>query len=212
MFADLCQKFARDPCGKIIAGPVSKRGNGSVRRCGLPRQCVCCVRRGIRRSGGVVRGRLRRPCRPLQVIGVLAVVLPIARKSVQFSRSAECAGKLLPAPAQINLARSGERLHANTAPILWAALSASQCSTQPARDSYRTNSSCCNQPSQRLEKIDGFFVRSELESMGGDHEFSDTPRRRHRPYIDLRAALGARAHSASCGTSISISGTHQCSG
>ena len=36
---------------------------------------------------GVVRGRLRRPCRPLQVIGVLATVLPIARKSRQFSCS-----------------------------------------------------------------------------------------------------------------------------
>ena len=62
--------------------------------------------------GGVMRGRLRRPCRPLQVIGVLATVLPIARKSRQFSCSAERAGKV-PIPAQINLARSGERLHAN---------------------------------------------------------------------------------------------------
>jgi hypothetical protein len=32
---------------------------------------------------------------------------------------------------------------------------------------------------RRLEEIDGFFVQSELESMGGDHEFSDTPRRKH---------------------------------
>jgi hypothetical protein len=76
--------------------------------------CVCCVRRGKRRLGGVVRGRLRRPFRPLQVIGVLAAVLPIARKSLSFSRSAERAGKL-PIPAQINLAKSGERLHANMA-------------------------------------------------------------------------------------------------
>jgi len=51
------------------------------------------------------------------------------------------------------------------------------------------------QESQRLEEIDGFLVRSELESMGGDHEFSDTPpRRRHRTHIGLRAAFGARAH------------------
>jgi hypothetical protein len=173
-----------------------------------------CVALGAESAawGGVVRGRLRRPYRPLQVIGVFAAVLPIARKSVQFSRSAECAGKLLPIQAQINLARSGERLHANTAPIPWAALSASQCLTRLARDSYRTNSSYCNQPSQRLEEIDEFFVRSELESMGGDHEFSDTLRRRHRPHIDLRAASGARAHSAGCGTSISISGTHHCGG
>ena len=137
--------------------------------------CVCCVRCGIRRSGGIVRGRLWRPYRPFQVIGVLAAVLPIARKSQQFSRSAECAGKL-PTPAQVNLAKSGERLHANTAPIPWAASNASQCSTKPPRGSYRTNSSCCDQRSQRLEEVDGFFVRSELESMGGDHEFSDTPR------------------------------------
>ena len=52
--------------------------------------------------------------------------------------------------------------------------------------------------SQRLEQVDGFLVRSELESMGGDHEFSDTPRRRHRTHIGLRVAL-ARAHSAGCG-------------
>ena len=60
--------------------------------------------------GGVMRGRLRRPCRPLQVIGVLAVVLPIARKSLQFSPSAEravgCQYRLRP------IAKSGERLHA----------------------------------------------------------------------------------------------------
>ena len=113
MFADLCQKFARARVA-IIAGPVSKRGDGSVGRCGdCATLCVFCVRRGLRRSGGVVRGRLRRPCRPLQVIGVLATVLPIARKSRQFSCSAERAGKVL-IPAQINLAKSGERLHANT--------------------------------------------------------------------------------------------------
>ena len=127
----------------IIAGPVSKRGDGSVRRCAL-RATVCGLRRGVRRSGGVMRGRLRRPYRPLQVIGVLAAVLPIARKSLQFSRSAERAGKL-PIPAQFKLAKSGERLHANAAPILRAALSASQCSTKLPRDSHRTNSSRRNQ-------------------------------------------------------------------
>jgi len=107
-------KSSRGTRVAIIAGPVSKRGDGSVGRCGdCATLCVFCVRRGLRRSGGVVRGRLRRPCRPLQVIGVLATVLPIARKSRQFSCSAERAGKV-PMSAQINLARSGERLHANT--------------------------------------------------------------------------------------------------
>ena len=91
---------------------------------GLPRHCVCCVRRGVRRSGGVVKGRLRRPYRPLQVIGVLAEVLPIARKSFQFSPSAERAGRL-PIPAKTNLAKSDERLHAKMVAILWAALSVS---------------------------------------------------------------------------------------
>src|ERR1700751_541133 len=116
-----------------------------------PRHCVCRVRRGVRRSGGVVRGRLQRPYRPLQVIGVLAAVLPIARKSLRFSRSAECAGKL-PIPAQVNLATSGERLHANPVPAQWATLSAIQCSTTLPWGGYRTNSSCCNQRRQRLEE------------------------------------------------------------
>ena len=95
-------KSSRGTRVAIIAGPVSKRGDGSVGRCGdCATLCVFCVRRGLRRSGGVVRGRLRRPCRPLQVIGVLAVVLPIARKSLQFSPSAERAGRL-PIPAKTN--------------------------------------------------------------------------------------------------------------
>src|SRR5215471_1832583 len=68
---------------------------------------------GSAARGGVVRGRLRRPYRPFQVIGVLTTVLPIARNSRQFSCFTERAGKV-PIPAQINLARSGERLHANT--------------------------------------------------------------------------------------------------
>jgi hypothetical protein len=67
---------------------------------------------------------LRRPYRPLQVIGVLAAILPIARKSLHFNPSAERAGRL-PIPAKTNLAKSGERLHAKMVAILWAALSAS---------------------------------------------------------------------------------------
>ena len=108
-------KSSRGTRVAIIAGPVSKRGDGSVGRCGSAAPlCVCRVRRGVRRSGGVVRGRLQRPYRPLQVVGVLAAVLPVAGKSLRFSRSAERAGRL-PIPAQINVAKSGERLHANTA-------------------------------------------------------------------------------------------------
>jgi hypothetical protein len=69
----------------------------------LLRQCVCCVERVVRRSGGVVRGRLRRPYRPLQVNGVLAAVLPNARESLLSNGSIERAGGL-PIPANIELA------------------------------------------------------------------------------------------------------------
>jgi hypothetical protein len=106
---------------------------------------------------------LRRPYRPFQVIGVLAAVLPIARKSRQFSHSAECAGKL-PTPAQVNLAKSGERLHANTTPIPWAASSASQCSTKLPRGSYRTNSSCCSQQINDWRKSTDSLCDRSLEA------------------------------------------------
>jgi len=57
-----------------------------------------------------------------------------------------------------------------------------------------------------LEEIGGFFAQSELESMGGDHEFSDTPRR-HRFDIDLRGAPGraivfGRSRNARLGLSL----------
>jgi hypothetical protein len=68
---------------------------------------------------------LRRPFRPLQIMSVLAAVLPIVRKSLRCSRSAERAGRL-PISAKINLAKSGERLHANPGPNPRTALSASQ--------------------------------------------------------------------------------------
>ena len=143
----------------IIAGPISKRGDGSVGRCGdCATLCVFCVRRGLRRSGGVVRGLLRRPCRPLQVIGVLATVLPIARKSRQFSCSAERAGKV-PIPAQINLAKSGERLHANTVRPMGRS-SATQSSIELPRDSYRTNSSCWNEVNDWRKSTDSLCDRS----------------------------------------------------
>jgi hypothetical protein len=120
----------------ILAGPVTKRGDNSVGRCGRPRHFVCVLRKAWNPPlGGCCE---RRPYRPLQVIGVLAAVPPIARKSRQLSRFAERAGKL-PIPAQSNLAKSGERLHAKPGPNLVGALSASQCSTTLPRDSYRTN-------------------------------------------------------------------------
>jgi hypothetical protein len=155
----------------------------------LLRQCVCRVEHVIRRSGGVVRGRLRRPYRPLQVNGVLAAVLPNARKSLMFNVSIERAGRL-PIPAKIELAESGERLHANTAPILWGGPSASQRSIRLLTAPSRTNSSRYNHRTQGLRAV-GFAVRSELESMGGDHELFDAPRPRQRYSIDRRAALGA---------------------
>ena len=79
-------KSSRGTRVAIIAGPVSKRGDGSVGRCGdCATLCVFCVRRGLRRSGGVVRGRLRRPCRPLQVIGVLAAEMSSGKFKPKFS-------------------------------------------------------------------------------------------------------------------------------
>ena len=60
-----------------------------------------------------MRGRLRGPYRPLQVTGVWAAVLPNARKSLLLDAFIERAGRL-PIPARIDLAVSGERLHANT--------------------------------------------------------------------------------------------------
>ena len=121
----------------------------------LLRQCVCCVDHVVRRSGGVVRGRLQRPYRPFQVNGVLAAVLPNARKCLPFNVSIERAGRL-PIPAKIELAEPGERLHANTAPILWGGPSASQRSIRLLAASSRPNSSRYNQRTQDLEEVDGF--------------------------------------------------------
>src|SRR5262249_24144811 len=152
--------------------------------------------------GGIV-GRLRRPYRPLQVISVLATVLPIARKSPLFSPSIERAGKL-PIPAKIDLAEPGERLHANR-PECRGPLSAGHRQINLPVGRHCTNWSHRNQRGQRLQEVDRFFVRSELESMGGDHEFSDTPRRKRRYSIDLCAALGARSYSLQCWIHASIS-------
>jgi hypothetical protein len=59
-----------------------------------------------------VTGRLRRPYRPFQVIGVLVAVLPIAGTSLI---TAERAGTRS-VPAKPNLAEAGERLDARTIP------------------------------------------------------------------------------------------------
>jgi hypothetical protein len=122
----------------------------------LLRQCVCCVERVVRRSGGVVRGRLRRPYRPLQVNGVLAAVLPNARESLLSNGSIERAGRL-PIPANIELAEPGERLHANSGPILWGGPSASLRSMRLLAATSRTNSSRYNELIQGLEEADGFL-------------------------------------------------------
>jgi hypothetical protein len=50
-----------------------------------------------------------------------------------------------------------------------------------------------------LEEVDGFFVRSEFESMGGYHEFSDT-------------AAFAQAHSSGYGTHDAKSSWNRASG
>jgi hypothetical protein len=61
-----------------------------------------------------MRGRLRRPYRPIQVIGVLASVLSIATMS---NFSTERAG-MRPIAKTHNVGALGERLNANTITIL----------------------------------------------------------------------------------------------
>ena len=108
-----------------------------------------------------MRGRLRRPYRPLQVIGVLAAVLPIARKSLQFSRSAERAGRL-PIPAQINRAKPGERLHANTTGGQLSMRANALLSCQ--RTAIVRIRHVAISERQQLEEVDGFLVRSEMKA------------------------------------------------
>lgn len=60
-----------------------------------------------------MEGGLRRPYRPLQVIGVLAAVLATALISLQFTPPDERAGAW-PIPDKPNLGTFGERLNANT--------------------------------------------------------------------------------------------------
>ena len=114
-------------------------------------------------------GRLRRPYRPLQVTSVLAMVLPIARKSPLFSPSIERAGKL-PIPAKIDLAESGERLHANR-PKCRGPLSAGH---------------------RRIGHITTSEVSAWRKSTGS---LCDRSLKARRYSIDLRAALGARSYS-----------------
>jgi hypothetical protein len=104
---------------------------------------------------------LRRPYRPLQVIGVLAAVLPIARKSLQFSRSAERAGRL-PIPAQINRAKPGERLHANTTGGQLSMRANALLSCQ--RTAIVRIRHVAISERQQLEEVDGFLVRSEMKA------------------------------------------------
>jgi hypothetical protein len=64
-----------------------------------------------------MEGGLRRPYRPLQVIGVLAAVLATALISLQFTSPDERAGAR-PVPDKPNLGALGERLNANTIAIV----------------------------------------------------------------------------------------------
>jgi len=64
-----------------------------------------------------MKGGLRRPYRPLQVIGVLATVLATALISLQFTPPDERAGAW-PIPDKPNLGAFGERLNANTIAIV----------------------------------------------------------------------------------------------
>jgi hypothetical protein len=51
---NVCRSFSKVRAGsvsQIIAGPVTKRGDGSVRRCGPPRRCVLRKARGSAARG-----------------------------------------------------------------------------------------------------------------------------------------------------------------
>jgi hypothetical protein len=62
-----------------------------------------------------MRGRLRRPCQPFQVIGVLAV-LPVATNSYQFHRAERVGTR--PTANKSNRGKFGGRLTANlTVPL-----------------------------------------------------------------------------------------------
>jgi len=64
-----------------------------------------------------MEGGLRRPYRPIQVIGVLAAVLSTALVSLQFTPPDERAGAR-PIPDKPNLGSLGERLNANTIAVV----------------------------------------------------------------------------------------------
>ena len=79
----------------------------------LPRNL--CLRKGGSAARGLqMRGRLRRPYRPIQVIGVLASVLSIATMS---NFPTERAG-MRPIANNHNVGALGERLNANTITIV----------------------------------------------------------------------------------------------
>jgi hypothetical protein len=73
--------------------------------------CVCLRKARIRRSGAANEGRLRRPCRPFQVIGVLAAVQPVATNSLQLCPTERAATR--PITENSNLGKLGERLDSN---------------------------------------------------------------------------------------------------
>ena len=79
----------------------------------LPRN-VCLRKGGSAARGPLMRGRLPRPYRPIQVIGVLASVLPIATMS---NFPTECAG-MRPIANNHNVGALGGRLNANTITIV----------------------------------------------------------------------------------------------
>ena len=128
----------------IIAGPVNKRGDGSVGRCGSaaplcelrkawgPPLGGCCegtpaaavpATSGHWRIGSGSAGRGK--------VLAVSVVLPSAPVGCQYRPRQR---------RQVRRTSARQR-----GPILWAALSASQCATKLPRDSYRTNSSRRNQ-------------------------------------------------------------------
>jgi hypothetical protein len=90
---------------------------------------------------------LRRPYRPLQVIGVLAAVLSTALISLQFTPPAERAGAQ-PIPDKPSLGALGERLNANTIAIVSGNLNA----TYLSKSAIMTDAGSTSQPSLAAER------------------------------------------------------------
>jgi hypothetical protein len=105
-----------------------------------------------------MEGGLRRPYRPLQVIGVLAAVLATALISLQFTPPDERAGAR-PIPDKPNLGALGERLNANTIAIVpgnpnatYLSIGYDMSDAREKQSAIMTDAGSASQPSPATER------------------------------------------------------------